>query len=72
MKKKLLAVLICVCALFTLLGISSCYDLETIEVDGYSLCLKEDGTYAIVGIPEEVLEQTTWEIPVKITLNNKK
>ena len=66
MKKKFLAILICVCALFTMLGISSCFDLETIEVDGYSLCLKEDGTYAIVGIPEEVLEQTTWEIPVKI------
>lgn len=67
MKKKLLSVLICICALFTMIGVSSCYDLETIEVDGYSLYLLDDGeSYAIVGMPEEVLEQTTWEIPKEI------
>ena len=66
MKKKLLAILIGVCALFTVLGISSCFELETIEVEGYSLYALEDGTYAIVDMPEEVFEQTTWEIPEKI------
>ena len=66
MKKKFLARLICICALFTLLGISSCYELETIEVEGYTLHPLNNGTYAIVDMPEEVFEQTVWEIPEKI------
>ena len=66
MKKKFLAILICICAFFTLLGISSCYDLETIEVEGYTLHPLDNGTYAIVDMPEEVFEQTVWEIPEKI------
>lgn len=66
MKKKFLAILICICALFTLLGISSCYELETIEVEGYTLHPLNNGTYAIVDMPEEVFEQTVWEIPEKI------
>ena len=68
MRKLLLTVLTCLCAVCALFGLSACYDLETIEIDGYSLYAEagEDGTYTIVGVPDGTFEQTTWEIPAQL------
>lgn len=68
MKRKLIICLLSVfCLLFTLLGVSACSNEQfEIYVDGYTLQIEEDGSYSILDVPKEVLQQTEWECPAEI------
>lgn len=67
MKKICIAVLLSIFCFCLAFGITACSNEKyEIDVDGYTLQIEEDGTYSIIGIPSEVLSQSTWQVPEKI------
>ncbi len=67
MRKIIFNFLFILCIGFSLFGLVACDNEKyEIRVDGYTLQIEENGEYSIIGIPQEVLSQTTWRVPEKI------
>jgi len=66
MKKLTILLLFVICLFCVSLGFVACNEEYEIDVEGYTLQIEEDGTYSIIGIPSEILEQSTWRVPEQI------